>query len=93
MVCGVRGLLGHSVMGVLGRLPAAGSVIVLQPSLVACPVLERAGKGVVAMTTSPSAQVNIMKDCILMVALNLSLVKKPGREKRLQKAGQNEMAA
>lgn len=67
MVPGVPGQHGQSVMGVLGRPLAPGSVTVLQPGLVACPVLERAGRDVVVMTTLLSAQVSIVKDCVLVV--------------------------
>lgn len=60
MVRGVPGLRGRSVMGAPGRPLAPGSVTVLPPGLVVCPVLERAGRGVVAMTTSQSAQVSVI---------------------------------
>lgn len=67
MVRGVPGLCGRSVMGAPGLPLAPGSVTVLPPGLVVCPVLERAGRGVVAMTTSQSAQVSIIMYYILSV--------------------------
>lgn len=69
MVRGVPGQHGHSAMGVLDRPLAPGIVTVLPPGLVACPVLERAGSGAAAMTTSLSAQVSVINDCILIVYL------------------------
>lgn len=69
MVRGVPGQHGQSVMGAPGRPLAPGTVTVLLPGLVACPALERAGKDAVAMTTSPSAQVSIIRDCLLIVDL------------------------
>ncbi|KAM7370189.1 hypothetical protein PAMP_011460 [Pampus punctatissimus] len=56
MVRGVPGQRGRSAMGVPDRPIAPGSVTALLPGLVAFPVLERAGRAVVATTTLQSAQ-------------------------------------
>lgn len=69
MVHGVPGQHGRSVMAALGRPLAPGSVTALPPGSGGCPVLERAGRAAVAMTTSLSAQVSIIKGCILIVYL------------------------
>lgn len=61
MAHGAPGLLGQTVMGAPDRPLAPGYVTVLLPGLVACPVLEKLGRHVVAMTTSPSVQVSKIK--------------------------------
>lgn len=61
MVHGAPGQLGQSVMGAPDRPLAPGNVTVLLPGLVACPVLERRDRPVVAMTTLLSAQVSLIK--------------------------------
>lgn len=69
MVRGVPGQCGQSVMGAPGRPLAPESVTVLPLGSGGCPVSEKAGRAAVAMTTSLFAQVNIVKDCILIVYL------------------------
>lgn len=67
MALGVPGQRGRTVMGAPVHPLAPGNVTVLLLGLVACPVLERAGRAVVAMTTSQCAQVIIIKAYILIV--------------------------
>lgn len=55
-VPGVPGQLGQTVMAALDHPHAPENVTVHLPGLVVCPVLEKAGRVVPAMTTSLSAQ-------------------------------------
>lgn len=52
-------------MGVPDPPRAPGNVTVLLPGLVACPVMERPDRHVVAMTMVPSAQVSIVVDPLI----------------------------
>lgn len=67
MVHGVTGQTGQSVKHALTSPLVAESATAPPVDLVVCPALESAVKVVVAMTTSPSAQVGITNDCTFLI--------------------------
>lgn len=67
MVHGVTGQIGQSATHALDYPLVPESATARLADLVVCPALENADKVVVAMTTSPSAQVGITKDCTFVI--------------------------
>lgn len=66
MVPGVPGLPGRTVMAVRGPRGVSAIVTAPLPGLGVCPATERASRAAAATTTSPSAQVGILWDGIVM---------------------------
>lgn len=67
MVHGVTGQIGQSVMHARGYPLVPESATAPLADLAVCPAWESADKVVVAMTTSPSAQVGITNDCTFVI--------------------------
>lgn len=67
MVHGVTGQIGQSAQHALGYPLVPESATAPLADLVVCPAWESTDKIVVAMTTSPSAQVGIIYDCTFVI--------------------------